>query len=175
MNNIKWYYEATSQDELDYLLEYCEKAGFNGRRNLSSDFISGCKYIGVLPHDGSIYCTANQNLLLGELTPDIEVFKAQFKTETKADLIAQRDALNKLIAEMEAEEPLSLFISQDTIYHTRPNTSNTVAAVPRYYSEGKACVSKESNCLYVPQYIKLKIQKEATFGATIITFHKKQS
>ena len=84
---IKYYYEAKSQKELDYLLEYCEKAGANiSKGNKISDFKNGQINIGAIKGSGNIFCTRHKNDLRGELTTDIEVFKSQFKTTNMKSL-----------------------------------------------------------------------------------------
>ena len=108
---IKYYYEAKSQKELDYLLEYCEKANCILHEDIrDDDFINGFNLIGVLDAPCYIICLEEDEFLLGDKTTDIETFKAQFKTEHTIEGIDREvAALLKVKEELEAAQPLALF------------------------------------------------------------------
>jgi len=162
MNNIKWYYEAKSQKELDYLLEYCEKIGLDiSPDNYCNDFIGGWVFIGLLITTRQVYAAKDKTILQGELTTDIEVFKSQFKaqTETKADFIAQHDALNERIAEMEDQAPLILEWTESGV------KCGTRIPVQPFMSHGIWVETQDFD-------MKTKVLED---GSTILTLHKKQS
>lgn len=156
---IKHYYEAKSQKELDYLLEYCKKAGCKlSQSNYNTDFELEYRFIGIYKCSNDIIALRGGGALEGKLTTDIEVFKAQFKNErTIEDIDKEVEALLKEKAELEAAQPLELIWKENGIH------LGMLIPIQPWCNNG----------IWVQTTMFDMKTRELKDGTTIITLHKK--
>lgn len=111
MNNIKWYYEATSQRQLDELIVFLIDYGYKSKGNNYDDYEQGCFYIGITKDDQTVYCTIAPNeYLIGKRTGDIEEFKAQFNSETELERVQKSLGCEYFVVEKEVSQEFNEYV-----------------------------------------------------------------
>lgn len=174
MKNIKYYYEAKSQKELDKLIEYLVSLGYKSDGNFKDDFDTGYKSIGLYAEDGLIYCSHVPNEdLQGELTTDIEVFKAQFKTErTIEDIQSEMAALQAELDAKLAEQPLTIGHNSNKPFDGFMLSEKGYVLQPFNIETGHNTGAKWNGLILYTSEIDIKVT-DRTDGTKQITFHKK--